>query len=70
MWQVQTAHGASWPLDRPATEYLTCATIPGHLQQISYSYHSPHRCTHPHLPPAQHEKSKRDSPNETKIKEK
>jgi hypothetical protein len=24
----------------------------------------------PHLPPAHHERSKRDSPNETKIKEK
>jgi hypothetical protein len=25
---VQTAHGATRPLNRPATEYLTCVTIP------------------------------------------
>jgi hypothetical protein len=30
---VQTAHGATRPLDRPATEYLTCATIPGPLHR-------------------------------------
>jgi hypothetical protein len=42
---VYTAHGATRPLDRPATEYLTCATIPGPLHQVSYSYHGPHRCT-------------------------
>jgi hypothetical protein len=39
---VQTAHGATRPLDRPATEYLTCATIPDPLHQV---YHDPRRCT-------------------------
>jgi hypothetical protein len=29
--QVQTTHGATRPLDSPATEYPTCATIPGPL---------------------------------------
>jgi hypothetical protein len=43
-------------------------TIPGPLHQVSYSCHDPRRCTH--LPPAHHEISKCDSPNETKIKEK
>jgi hypothetical protein len=33
------------PLDRPATEYPTCATIPGPLHQVSYSYHGHHCCT-------------------------
>jgi hypothetical protein len=42
---VQTAHGATRPLDRPATEYPTCATIPGPLHQVSYSCHGPRRCT-------------------------
>jgi hypothetical protein len=31
--------------DRPATEYLTCATILGPLHQVSFSCHDPHRCT-------------------------
>jgi hypothetical protein len=43
--QVQTAHGATRPLDRPATEYLTCATILSPLHQVSYSCHDPRRCT-------------------------
>jgi hypothetical protein len=43
--QVQTAHGATRPLDRPATEYPTYATIPGPLHQVFYSCHDPHRCT-------------------------
>jgi hypothetical protein len=42
---VQTAHGAIRPLDRPATEYPTYATIPGHLHQVSYSSHDPRCCT-------------------------
>jgi hypothetical protein len=67
MCQVQTAYGATQPLDRPATEYSTCMTIPGPLHQVSYSCHGPRRCT---PPPAHHETSKHDSPNETKIKEK
>jgi hypothetical protein len=45
MCMVQTTHGATQPLDRPATEYPTCATIPGPLHQVSYSCHDPHRCT-------------------------
>jgi hypothetical protein len=32
------------PPDRPVTEYLTCATIPNPLYQVSYSYHNLHRC--------------------------
>jgi hypothetical protein len=42
---VQTAHSATRPLDYPATEYLTCATILGPLHQVSYSCYNPHRCT-------------------------
>jgi hypothetical protein len=42
---VQTEHGTTRPLDRPATEYPTCATILGALHQISYSCHDSHRCT-------------------------
>jgi hypothetical protein len=42
---VQTAHDVTRPLDRPAIEYPTCATIPSPLHQVSYSYHDPHRCT-------------------------
>jgi hypothetical protein len=42
---VQTAHGATRPLDRPATEYLTYATILGPVHHVSYSYHDHHRCT-------------------------
>jgi hypothetical protein len=33
------------PLDRLATEYLTCVTIPDPLHQVSYSCHGPHRGT-------------------------
>jgi hypothetical protein len=41
-------HGAdctrvTQPLDRPATEYSTCVTIPGPLHQVSNSCHDP-RC--------------------------
>jgi hypothetical protein len=43
--QVQTAHCATWPLDRPATEYPTCATISDPLHQVSYSCHGPRCCT-------------------------
>jgi hypothetical protein len=67
---VQTAHGATRPLDCPATEYPTCVTIPGPLHQVSYSYHDPRRCTYATPAPAHHETSKRDSLNETKVKEK
>jgi hypothetical protein len=42
---VQTAHSATRPLDSLATEYPTCATIPGHLHQVTYSCHGPHRYT-------------------------
>jgi hypothetical protein len=42
---VQTAHGATRPLDRSATGYLTCAIIPGPLHQVSYSCHGPRRYT-------------------------
>jgi hypothetical protein len=42
---VQTTHSATRPLDRPTTEYPTCATIPGPLLQFFYSYHDPHRYT-------------------------
>jgi hypothetical protein len=45
MCTVQTARSGTRPLDRPATEYPTCVTIPGPLHQISYSYHDPHHCT-------------------------
>jgi hypothetical protein len=45
MCTVQTAHGVTRPLDRPVTEYLTCATIPDPLHQVSYSCHDLHRCT-------------------------
>jgi hypothetical protein len=41
---VQTVHSVTRPPDHPATEYLTCVTIPGPLQQVSYSCHDPHRC--------------------------
>jgi hypothetical protein len=30
---VQTAHGGTRPLNRPTTEYPTCATIPGPLHR-------------------------------------
>jgi hypothetical protein len=42
---VQTAHGTTRPLDHPATEYPTCATIPDPLHQVSYSCHDFRRCT-------------------------
>jgi hypothetical protein len=42
---MQTAHGATRPLDRQVTEYSTCATIPDPLQQVSYSCHDSRRCT-------------------------
>jgi hypothetical protein len=42
---VQTAHGATQPLNHPAIEYPTCATILDPLHQVSYSYHDHHRCT-------------------------
>jgi hypothetical protein len=42
---VQTAHGVTRPLDRPATEYPTCVTIPDPLHQVSYSFHDPRHCT-------------------------
>jgi hypothetical protein len=42
---VQTAHGVTQPLDRPATEYPISATIFSPLHQVSYSCHDPHRCT-------------------------
>jgi hypothetical protein len=42
---VQTAHGATRPVDHPVTEYPTCATIPDPLHQVSYSCHDPRRCT-------------------------
>jgi hypothetical protein len=45
MCQVQTTHGTTRPLNRPTTEYLTYATISGHVHQVFYSYHDPHRCT-------------------------
>jgi hypothetical protein len=34
---VHIAHSVIWPLDLPATEYPTCATIPGPLHQVFYS---------------------------------
>jgi hypothetical protein len=40
---VQTAHSATRPLDRSATEYPNYATIPGPLHQVCYFYHDPHR---------------------------
>jgi hypothetical protein len=42
---VQIAHGATRPLDRPITEYPSCAIIPDPLHQVSYSCHGPRRCT-------------------------
>jgi arginyl-tRNA--protein-N-Asp/Glu arginylyltransferase len=63
---MQTAHDATRPLDRPATEYPTCATILDPLHQVSYSCHGLRRC----MPcrTCHHETSKHDSPNETKVK--
>jgi hypothetical protein len=42
---VQTAHNITRPLDRPATEYPTYATMLDPLHQVSYSCHDPRRCT-------------------------
>jgi hypothetical protein len=42
---VQTAHGATRPLDHLTIEYTTCVTIPGPLHQVSYSCQNPCRCT-------------------------
>jgi hypothetical protein len=42
---VQTAHGATRPLDHPSTEYLTYVTIPSPLHQVSYSCHDPRHYT-------------------------
>jgi hypothetical protein len=39
MCTVRTANSYTRPLNRPATEYLTCVTIPGPLHQVSYSCH-------------------------------
>jgi hypothetical protein len=41
---VQTAHSATQPLNRPAIEYPTYATILDHLHQVSYSCHDSHHC--------------------------
>jgi hypothetical protein len=41
---MQIAHGITWPSDRPVTKCPTCTIISGHLHQVSYSYHNPHRC--------------------------
>jgi hypothetical protein len=46
---VHAAHGATRPLDRPATEYPTSATIPDPLHQVSYSFHDPRRCMPCHI---------------------
>jgi hypothetical protein len=43
---VQIAHSATRPLNRPVTEYPTCATIPSSLHLVSYSCHDP-RCWTP-----------------------
>jgi hypothetical protein len=66
---VQTAHDATRPLDRPATKYLTCATISGPLHPptpamilVTARHATPITCTP--------QTRKHDSPNETKIKEK
>jgi hypothetical protein len=42
-YTVQIAHSGPRPLDRQATEYLTCAIIPDPLHQVSYSCHDTHR---------------------------
>jgi hypothetical protein len=39
---MQTAHSTTRPLNRPATEYPTRATIPGLLHKVSYSCHGGH----------------------------
>jgi hypothetical protein len=56
---VKTAHSATRPLDRPATEYPTCGSPTPTTILV------PAR----HAAPAHHETSKRDSPNKTKVKE-
>jgi hypothetical protein len=45
MCTVQTAHSTTQYLDRQATEYPTCVTIPDPLHQVSYACHNPRRCT-------------------------
>jgi hypothetical protein len=42
---VQTAHDATRPLGRSATEYPICTIISDPLHQVYYSCHGPHRCT-------------------------
>jgi hypothetical protein len=44
MCTVQTTPDVTQPPDRPTIEYLTCATIPGPLHQVSYSCHDPCCC--------------------------
>jgi hypothetical protein len=44
-FKAQPRNGLARPLDRPATEYPTCAIIPGPLHQVSYSCHDPRHCT-------------------------
>jgi hypothetical protein len=62
---VQTAHGDTRPLNHPTTKYPTCATIPDHLHQVSYSS-SLHAM--PHLPSAHHETNKqRQRKNKRKL---
>jgi hypothetical protein len=46
---VQTAHNITRPLDRPATDYPTCATISDPVHQVSYYCHDPRHCTPCHL---------------------
>jgi hypothetical protein len=69
MCTVHTAHSATRPLDHPATEYLTCATFPSPLHQVSDSHHNPRCCTpchtcHLHTT----RQAKRDSPMKQRIK--
>jgi hypothetical protein len=68
--QVQTAHGATRPLDHLTTEYLPYATIPGPLHQVSYSCHGPHRCTPCRTCHLHTTRQVNASLNETKVKEK
>jgi hypothetical protein len=70
MCQVQTAHGATRPLNRSATEYPTCVTISDSLHRsstpamvlVAARHAAPATCT-------PRDKQTRFS-NETKIKEK
>jgi hypothetical protein len=66
--QVQTAHGATRPPGHRVPDLCNHprSYTPGLLLlPQSSSVH-----VMPHLPPAHHETSKHDSPNETKVKEK